>query len=95
MPTIDVHRFRIHHSYKIDTARFEEGKRPSHSATCNRTKPSPDAWTPHALTDQDGKKVLMWPVDEAEDGEDPPVPDFIATEARFGAHNYEPLGVIL
>jgi ornithine--oxo-acid transaminase len=36
----------------------------------------------------------MWPVDEADDGEDPPVPDF-ATEARFGAHNYEPLGVIL
>jgi acetylornithine/succinyldiaminopimelate/putrescine aminotransferase len=25
----------------------------------------------------------------------PPVSDFIATEARFGAHNYEPLGVIL
>jgi ornithine--oxo-acid transaminase len=26
---------------------------------------------------------------------DPPIPDFIATEARFGARNYEPLGVIL
>ena len=25
-------------------------------ATCNRTKPSPDVWTPRALTDQDGKK---------------------------------------
>ena len=25
----------------------------------------------------------------------PPIPDFIATEARFGARNYEPLGVIL
>ena len=25
----------------------------------------------------------------------PPVSDFIATEARFGVHNYEPLGVIL
>src|SRR5258706_1964576 len=25
----------------------------------------------------------------------PPVTDFIATEARFGAQNYEPLGVIL
>ena len=25
----------------------------------------------------------------------PPVSDFIATEARLGAHNYEPLGVIL
>jgi ornithine--oxo-acid transaminase len=37
----------------------------------------------------------MWPVDEADDGEDPPVPDFIATEARLGAHNYEPLGAIL
>src|ERR1700730_14230409 len=26
---------------------------------------------------------------------DPPIPDFIATEARLGARNYEPLGVIL
>src|ERR1700726_5074647 len=26
---------------------------------------------------------------------DPPLPDFIATEVRFGARNYEPLGVIL
>jgi len=25
----------------------------------------------------------------------PPLNDFIATEARLGAHNYEPLGVIL
>ena len=25
----------------------------------------------------------------------PPVTDFIATEARFGALNYEPLGVVL
>jgi ornithine--oxo-acid transaminase len=25
----------------------------------------------------------------------PPVTDFIATEARFGARNYEPLGVVL
>src|SRR5260370_20983671 len=25
----------------------------------------------------------------------PPVTDFIATEARFGAQNYQPLGVIL
>src|ERR1700747_3116198 len=25
----------------------------------------------------------------------PPAPDFIATEARFGAQNYQPLGVIL
>jgi ornithine--oxo-acid transaminase len=37
----------------------------------------------------------MWTVDEADDGEDPPVPDFIVTEARIGAHNYEPLGLNL
>jgi hypothetical protein len=37
----------------------------------------------------------MWPVDEVDDGEEPPVPDFMATEARIGAHYYEPLGVIL
>jgi hypothetical protein len=41
------------------------------------------------------EEVLTWSVDEADDGEDPPVPYFIATEARFDAHNYEPLGVIL
>jgi len=37
----------------------------------------------------------MWPVDEVDDGAEPPVPDFIATEARIGAHYYELLGVIL
>jgi hypothetical protein len=26
-PTIDMHRFRLHKNCKIDTARFEEGKR--------------------------------------------------------------------
>jgi hypothetical protein len=29
---IDMHRLRIHHNCKIDTARFEEGKRPSRRA---------------------------------------------------------------
>jgi hypothetical protein len=29
----------------------------------------------------------MWPVDGVDDGEEPPVPDFIATEARVGAHS--------
>jgi hypothetical protein len=28
--TIDMHTFRLHHNCKINTARFEEGKRPSH-----------------------------------------------------------------
>ena len=33
-PTIDMHAFRVHHNIKIDTARFEEGKRwPRHLAT--------------------------------------------------------------
>jgi hypothetical protein len=41
------------------------------------------------------EEVLMWPVDEVDDGEEPPVPDFIATEARIGAHHYELHGVIL
>jgi hypothetical protein len=31
--TIDMHTFRIHHNCKIDTARFEEGKRPSQLGT--------------------------------------------------------------
>ena len=28
--TLDVHKYRVHHNCKIDTARFEEGKRRSH-----------------------------------------------------------------
>ena len=28
--TLDVHKYRVHHNCKIDTARFEEGKRPLH-----------------------------------------------------------------
>jgi hypothetical protein len=28
--TIDMHRFRLHHNFKIDTLCFEEGKRRSH-----------------------------------------------------------------
>jgi hypothetical protein len=28
--TFDMHTFRVHHNCKIDTARFEEGKRPPH-----------------------------------------------------------------
>jgi len=28
--TIDMHTFRVHHNCKIDTPRFEEGKRPPH-----------------------------------------------------------------
>jgi len=34
----------------------------------------------------------MRPVDEVDDGEDSRVPDFIAMEARIGAHNHESLG---
>jgi hypothetical protein len=48
--------FRIHHNYKFDTARFEEGKRPSYRRDCDRTKLSRDAWTQRALADQDDKK---------------------------------------
>ena len=28
--TFDVHSFRLHHNCKIDTAHFEQGKRPLH-----------------------------------------------------------------
>jgi hypothetical protein len=48
--------FRIHHNYKFDTARFEEGKRPSYRRGCDRTKLSRDAWAQRALADQDDKK---------------------------------------
>jgi hypothetical protein len=29
--TFDMHAFRVHHNFKIDTSRFEEGNRPSHA----------------------------------------------------------------
>ena len=51
-----MHTFRVHHNCKIDTARFEEGKRPSPSRLA--TKRSRDALTPRALMNQDGKKFL-------------------------------------
>jgi hypothetical protein len=51
--TIDMHTFRIHHNCKIDTARFEEGKR--RVGTCERTRPS-RASTQRALPDQDSEK---------------------------------------
>jgi hypothetical protein len=35
---IDVHAYRVHHNYKIDTSRFEEGKRPLRR--CDRMKAS-------------------------------------------------------
>ena len=47
--TIDVHRFRLHHNFKIDTACFEEGKRPSDSRDRNWTKTSRGAWAQRAL----------------------------------------------
>jgi hypothetical protein len=34
--TIDVHTFRLHHDCKIDTFRFEEGKRRSHRCDLRR-----------------------------------------------------------
>ena len=44
--TFDMHSFRLHHDCKIDTARFEEGKRPATSSRlATRTKLSRDAWT--------------------------------------------------
>jgi hypothetical protein len=38
------------------------------------------------------EEVLMWSVDEVDDGEEPPVLYFIATEAHIGTHNYASLG---
>jgi len=44
--TFDMHSFRLHHNCKIDTARFEQGKRPpTSSRVAPRTKLSRDAWT--------------------------------------------------
>jgi hypothetical protein len=28
---LDMHEFKVHHNFKIDTARFEQGKRRSHT----------------------------------------------------------------
>jgi hypothetical protein len=39
-PTFDMHSFRLHHDYKIDTASFKEGKRPAISSRlAPRAKP--------------------------------------------------------
>jgi hypothetical protein len=37
--TLDVHKHRVHHNCKIDTARFEEGKRRSHRSALRVRKP--------------------------------------------------------
>jgi hypothetical protein len=42
--TIDLHTFRIHHNCKIDTARFEQGKRRSHRRDLRQNESSSDAW---------------------------------------------------
>ena len=36
---LDVHRYRVHHNCKIDTARFEEGKRRSHRRAMQVSEP--------------------------------------------------------
>jgi hypothetical protein len=37
--TLDVHKYRVHHNCKIDTARFEEGKRRSHRCVLQVSEP--------------------------------------------------------
>jgi hypothetical protein len=49
---IDVHTFRIHHNRKIDTARFEEGKRPPHRRDLRPDEALRDAWTQRAPVGQ-------------------------------------------
>jgi hypothetical protein len=45
-PTFDMHSFRLHHDYKIDTASFKEGKRPATSSRlAPQTKLARHAWT--------------------------------------------------
>jgi hypothetical protein len=36
---LDMHKYRVHHNCKIDTARFEEGKRRSHRSALRVRKP--------------------------------------------------------
>jgi hypothetical protein len=46
--TVDVHKHRVHHNCKIDTARFEEGKRRSHRRVLQVSEPlscRQDTWT--------------------------------------------------
>jgi hypothetical protein len=40
---LDMHKHRVHHNYKIDTARFEEGKRRSHYSALRVDDLSQDA----------------------------------------------------
>jgi hypothetical protein len=64
--TIDLHTFRIHHNYKIDTACFEEGKR--RLAPCGRTRPSLLRRHSAPLAGSRRGEVFMWS-EEAEDSE--------------------------
>jgi hypothetical protein len=48
---LDMHKYRVHHNIKIDTARFEEGKRRSDRSALQVANlfhdgPQRDAWTP-------------------------------------------------
>jgi hypothetical protein len=43
---IDMHAFRVHHNCKIDTARFEEGKRPSRRRNLRPDEALESAWPP-------------------------------------------------
>jgi hypothetical protein len=58
-PTFDMHSFRLHHDYKIDTASFKEGKRPAASSRlAPRTKLSPHTLTLRAWLDREGKALI-------------------------------------
>jgi hypothetical protein len=61
--TIDMHTFRIHHNCKIDTARFEEGKRPSQLATGRSLACCVDT---ARIAGSRREEVLMWS-EEADD----------------------------
>jgi hypothetical protein len=47
---LDMHKYRVHHNCKIDTACFEEGKRRSHRSRCGWANLSHDAPTRYVDT---------------------------------------------
>jgi hypothetical protein len=57
--TFDMHTFRVHHNCKIDTARFEEGKRHPIVATCAPNSRVMRGHIAHCWIKR-GEEVLMW-----------------------------------
>ena len=78
-----MHTFRLHHNCKIDTSRFEEGKRPSHR--CDLRSVDVPAWCVDTarLAGSRREEVLRWSEDEAADSAAEPSLGFVIVSHHF------------